>query len=419
MDGDDAHLPRTREEAAALDAADPLACARELFLLPEGVVYLDGNSLGALPRAAAQRLERVVRDEWGRDLVASWNRHGWIELAARVGDAIAPLIGAGPGEVMVADSTSVNLFKLQAAALDLREGRRVIVSERSNFPTDLYVAQGLVAILGGRAELRLVGRAELEAALDGDVAVVMLTHVDFRSGEVHDMARLTALAHSAGALALWDLAHSAGALPVDLNGAAADLAVGCGYKYLNGGPGAPAFAWVARRHHDALRSPLWGWMGHAEPFRFDLEYRPAPGVDCLACGTPPILSLAALEEGVRTIAACGLERLRAKSVALTELFRGLVERDAAGSGLALASPRDPERRGSQLSFTHPGGYAIVQALIAEGVIGDFREPDVLRFGFAPAYLRFVDVFDAATALCRVLAQRRWDRPEHRRRPKVT
>jgi kynureninase len=416
---DDEPLPRTRDEAAALDATDPLAWARELFLLPEGVVYLDGNSLGALPRATPGRLERVVREEWGSDLIASWNRHGWVDLATRVGDAIAPLIGAGPGEVMVADSTSVDLFKLLAAALRLRPGRPVILSERGNFPTDLYVAQGLADLLGGGVELRLVGRSELEAALDGRTAVLVLTHVDFRTGEVHDLTRLSALAHDAGALALWDLAHSAGALPVDLAGAGADLAVGCGYKYLNGGPGAPAFAFVAGRHHEALRPPLWGWMGHAEPFRFELDYRPAPGVARLACGTPPILSLAALEEGVRAITACGVERLRAKSVKLTELFRGLVERDCAGHLLRLASPRDPERRGSQLSLTHPEGYAIVQALIAEGVVGDFRDPDVLRFGFAPAYLRFVDAFDAARALCRVLEERRWDRPEHRLRAKVT
>ena len=419
MIGNDTHLPRTREEAAALDAADPLVWARELFLLPEGVVYLDGNSLGALPRAAVERVARVVREEWGAGLVSSWNVHGWIDLASKVGDAIAPLIGAGPGEVMVADSTSVNLFKVLVAALALRPGRPVVLSETANFPTDLYVAEGLAALLGDRAELRLVERSELEATLDDRVAVVMLTHVDFRTGEVHDMARLTALAHDAGALALWDLAHSAGALPVELNGAGADLAVGCGYKYLNGGPGAPAFAWVARRHHDALRSPLWGWMGHAEPFRFGLEYRPGPGVARLACGTPPILSLAALEEGVRTIATCGVEPLRAKSVALTELFRGLVERDCVGHGLELVSPRDPGRRGSQLAFAHPEAFAIVQALIARGVVGDFREPDILRFGLAPAYLRFVDVFNAAAALRRVLDERRWDRPEHRRRGKVT
>lgn len=411
--------PRTRATAAALDAADPLAWARELFLLPAGVVYLDGNSLGALPRATPARLEQVARREWGTDLVASWNRHGWIDLAMRIGDAIAPLVGAAAGEVVVADSTSVDLFKLLAAAVRLRPERSVILSERENFPTDLYVAQGLADLLGGILEIRAVARSELGAALDDRVAVLMLTHVDFRSGELHDLAELTRRAHAAGALVLWDLAHSAGALPVDLNGAGADLAVGCGYKYLNGGPGAPAFAFVARRHHQALRSPLWGWMGHAEPFRFDLGYRPAAGVQRLACGTPPILALAALEEGVRSIAACGIERLHAKSVALTELFRELVETSPTGRELTPLSPRDPSRRGSQLAFAHPEAYAVVQALIAEGVVADFREPDVLRCGFAPAYLRFVDVFDAAAALQRVLAERRWDRPEHHRRARVT
>ncbi len=409
----------SRAVALALDAADPLAGRRERFLLREGLIYLDGNSLGPPPAAVVERLRAVLLDEWGSGLIRSWTAHGWIDLPERVAAAIAPLIGAAPDEVMVADSVSVNLFKLLGAALALRPGRPVILSERQNFGTDLYVAEGLVGLLGGRAELRLVDRGEIAAALGREVAVLMLTHVDFRSGEMHDVVALTAAAHEAGALVLWDLAHSAGAVPVDLDGCGADLAVGCGYKYLNGGPGAPAFAFAARRHHEALRPPLQGWMGHAAPFDFELGYAPAPGVGRLRVGTPPILSLAALECGVAEIAAIGIEALRAKSLALSGLFIELVERECAGFGFELASPRDPERRGSQVSLRHPEGYAIVQALIAAGVIGDFRAPDLLRFGFAPAYLRFVDVWDAVAALKGIMEAGSWDRPEHHERARVT
>ena len=408
----------TREAVAALDAEDELAFLREEFALPPGVVYLDGNSLGALPRAAAARVRDVVEREWGEGLIRSWNTHGWIDLPARVAALLAPLVGAAADEVAVADSTSVNLFKLLAGALRLRPGRHVILSEAENFPTDLYVAQGLSALLEG-VVLRVVPRAGLARGLDEDVAVLMLTHVDFRTGEVHDMAEWTRAAHRVGALALWDLAHSAGALPLDLAGCEADLAVGCGYKYLNGGPGAPAFAFVARCHHGGFETPLTGWMGHAEPFAFDPRYRPAAGIARLLCGTPPILSLAALECGLHTISRGGVARLRRKSKALTDLFVRLVEQECPACGLVLISPRDAERRGSQVALRHPEGYAIVQALIARGVIADFRTPDVLRFGFAPAYLRFTDVWDAVAALRAVLELREWERPEHRARAKVT
>ena len=412
-------LPATREQALALDAADPIGRCRDGFLLPGDLIYLDGNSLGPPPRRALERVLEVLRGEWGGELIRGWTSRGWIDLPARVATAIAPLVGAAPDEVMVADSISVNLYKLLAAALELRPGRRVIVSEVDNFPTDLYVAQGLAELLGGRCELRLVERARLAEALDREVAVLMLTHVDFRSGEMHDMAAWTEAAHAAGALVLWDLAHSAGAMPVDLDGCGADLAVGCGYKYLNGGPGAPAFSFVAGRHHGDLRSPLWGWMGHAAPFEFATSYQPAPGVARLLVGTPPILSLAALECGVESVAEIGISQLRAKSVALTELFIGLVDRDCGGHGLELGSPRDPARRGSQVALRHPEGYAVMQALIAAAVIGDFRPPDLLRFGFAPAYVRFVDVWDAVARLRGILDRRSWDRPEHRVRRKVT
>jgi kynureninase len=410
--------PLTRETALAMDAADELAFLREAFALPSGVVYLDGNSLGALPRATAGRLREVVEREWGEQLIRSWNESGWIDLPARVAARIAGLVGAAPDEVAVADSTSVNLFKLLAGALRLRPGRRVILSEAENFPTDLYVAQGLASLVAD-VELRLVPRAELAAALDERVAVLMLTQVDFRTGEVHDVVAWAKAAHAKGALALVDLSHSAGAMPVDLDGWGADLAVGCGYKYLNGGPGAPAYAFVARPHQDPFVTPLAGWMGHAEPFAFDVRYRPAAGIARLGCGTPAILSLVALECGVETIERGGVARLRRKSVALTDLFVRLVEQECAGLGLALASPREASMRGSQVSWRHPEGYAIVQALIVRGVIGDFRAPDLLRFGFAPAYLRFVDVWDAVAALRAVLTQREWDRPQHRSRAKVT
>jgi kynureninase len=366
-----------------------------------------------------ERIVEVLRGQWGTDLVQSWTSHGWIDLPERVAGDIAVLVGAAADEVVVADSTSVNLFKLLGAALELRPGRRTIVSERENFGTDLYIAQGLAELLGERVQPRFVDRSHLDSALTEDVAVLMLTHVDFRTGEMHDMEAMTEAVHDAGGLVLWDLAHSAGAVPVDLGACAVDLAVGCGYKYLNGGPGAPSFAYVARRHHARLRSPLWGWMGHEAPFDFDLEYRPAAGVGSLRVGTPPILSLAALECGVREIIAIGIDALRQKSVHLTELFIGLVERQCVEYGLELASPRDAERRGSQVSLRHRQGYPIMQALRAEGVIGDFREPDVLRFGFSPAYIRFVDVWDAVTSLRRIMEDDSWDRDEYRTRVKVT
>lgn len=411
--------PIDRAHAAALDAADPLAGWRERFALPAGVLYFDGNSLGPPTVGAADALAAVVRDQWGQELVGAWNTCGWIDLARRVAAAIAPLIGAQADEVAVADSTSVNLFKVLAAGLALDPSRQVILAERENFPTDLTIAQGLADLLGAGASLRLVDRGGLEAALDEDVAILMLTQVDFRTGERHDLDAWTARAHARGALMVWDLAHSAGAFPVDLARCGADFAVGCGYKYLNGGPGAPAFVFAARRLHERLRSPLWGWMGHAEPFAFATGYRPAEGALRLQVGTPPIFSLAALELGVSVIAETGVERLWAKSCALTSLFLELVEPVCAAHGLELASPREPERRGSQVSLRHPQGYAIVQALAARGVVGDFRAPDILRFGFAPAYLRFVDVRDAVRILDEVMTDRSWDRPQFHQRRKVT
>jgi len=427
----------TRDECLRLDAEDVLAPLREQFDLPEGVIYLDGNSLGVCPKATAARVQQVVAAEWAHGLVRSWNTAGWIALPQRVGNKIARLVGAADGEVVVADSTSVNLFKvLSAAAAMVREEshdaaapRRTIVSERDNFPTDLYIAESLCRELGW--QLELLDADAIGLRLDEDVALLMLTHVNYRSGRMHDMAALTAQAHAAGVRVVWDLAHSAGAVPVDLHAAQADFAVGCGYKYLNGGPGAPAFVWVHPEHADRFRQPLSGWMGHAAPFEFAPGYRPAAGIARYLCGTPPVLSLAALECGVDTVLAAeplgGMAALRAKSIAMTELFTALVDERCAGMGLAVVSPREAAQRGSQVCLTHEaheGAHAIVQALIARGVIGDFRagdanRPDILRFGFTPLYLRYVDVWDAAEHLREVLASGEWREARFNQRAAVT
>ena len=425
----------TREDCLALDAADTLAPLRAQFELPPELIYLDGNSLGVLPRATAARVQQVVQQEWGRDLIQSWNTAGWIDLPQRVGNKIAQLVGAGANELVVADSTSVNLFKvLSAASKIVREDgpqRRVIVSERSNFPTDLYIAEGLCRELGW--QLVLLQPGEIAERLQSDVALLMLTHVNYRSGRMHDMRDLTAQAHAAGALTVWDLAHSAGAVPVDLHAAKADFAVGCGYKFLNGGPGAPAFVWAHPRHAERFWQPLSGWMGHAAPFEFSSAYRPAPGIARYLCGTPPVLSLAALECGVDTLLAAqplgGMAALRDKSVALTELFARLVDERCAGTGLSVVSPRDALLRGSQVCLAHDadgmsGSYAIVQALIARGVIGDFRagdarSPDILRFGFTPLYARFVDAWDAVERLRQVMQRGEWREARFNLRAAVT
>jgi kynureninase len=429
--------PVSREAALALDAADPLAPLRGEFALPAGVIYLDGNSLGALPRHTAARLQETVADEWGRGLIRSWNTAGWIDLPRAIGDAIAPLIGARAGEVSVGDSTSVNLFKVLSAAVALQRAdapeRTTVVSERSNFPTDLYIAESVAAAAG--LQLRLVAGEGIADALDAETAVLMLTHVNYRSGRMHDMAAITRAAQGAGALAVWDLAHSAGAVPLDLHGAAADFAVGCGYKYLNGGPGAPAFLWAhprqtTRMEREGLRQPLSGWFGHAAPFDFTADYRPASGIGRFACGTPAVLAMRSLQCGLEVFALAeglgGMAALRTKSVALAELFIARVESACAGQGLALASPRDPGERGSQASFAHPDGYAIMQALIERGVVGDFRagaaasgEPNLLRFGFTPLYTRFVDVWDAADTLADVLRGGVWREERFARRAAVT
>ena len=397
----------SREACEALDRDDPLAGRRAMFDLPADTIYLDGNSLGALPKAVPARLADAVAREWGGDLIRSWNTADWIGLPARVGAKIAPLIGAAADEVIAADSTSVNLFKLAAGALALRPGRKVIVSEPGNFPTDLYILQGLRDLIPG-VELRIVEPGGLHEALDQDVALLLLTHVHYKTGVIHDLAALTARAHAVGALALWDLSHSAGALAVDLGGCRADLAVGCGYKYLNGGPGAPAFLFVAKGLQAEFRSPLTGWMGHAQPFAFADDYAPAKGVLRGLCGTPSVLGLTALEAALSAFDGVDMADVRAKSMALGDLFLGLVQARCRGFGLAC--PADSSRRGSQVALTHPHGYPIMQALIARKVVGDFRAPDVLRFGFTPLYVRYVDVWDAVDRFAAIMASGEWREP---------
>ncbi|ADD28872.1 kynureninase [Meiothermus ruber] len=408
----------TLAELQALDRTDPLAPKRAEFLLPEGVIYLDGNSLGALPKRVVARMEQVVQAEWGQSLIKSWNLHGWIDLPQRVGARIARLIGAEPDEVIAADSTSVNLFKVLLAALELRPGRRVIVSDIDNFPTDLYIAQGIAELRGGY-ELRFVKKDQLEEALDEQTAVLMLTEVDYRTGYLYDMARLTRLAQQKGALTIWDLAHSAGALPVQLNRHGVDFAVGCGYKYLNGGPGAPAFLFVARRHQEATRPFLTGWMGHQAPFAFVPEYLPALDIRRLTVGTPGVLSMSALEAALEVFEGVEMEQVRQKSLQLTDLFIELMEPLAARYGFQLATPREHHRRGSQVAYRHPEGYAIMQALISQGVVGDFRAPDILRFGFTPLYLRYEDVYHAVQRLEQVMQSGLWQEARFQERAKVT
>jgi kynureninase len=429
----------TRADCLARDAADPLAALRTQFDLARldaaGIVYLDGNSLGPLPTSVSARLAAVAGEEWGRGLVGSWNSADWIAWPARVGDRLASLLGVGSGEAIVADSTSVNLMKALSAAAALasrgQPGRRSLVVEQDGFPTDLYIAAAVAR--AHRLDLVRMPSGQLPAHFDSALAVLLLTHVNYRTGRMHDMADVNLAAHAAGGLVVWDLAHSAGAVPLALHGGsteeAADFAVGCGYKYLNGGPGAPAFAWAHPRHiawmdREGWRQPLSGWLGHAAPFDFTSDYRPAPGMSRFTCGTPPILSLAALECGVDTVLAAephgGLEAIRRKSNALADVFVELVESRCADYGLSLVSPREQNQRGSQICFAHAdGGYPIMQALIARGVIGDFRAPDILRFGFTPLYTRFVDIWDAVDRLRQVLESGEWQEPRFAVRAAVT
>lgn len=414
----------TRSHCQTLDAQDPLAPLRNQFSLPEGVIYLDGNSLGARPVASLARAQQVIAEEWGNGLIRSWNSAGWADLSQRLGNRLAPLIGARDGEVVITDTTSINLFKVLSAALTVQRQRaaerKVIVSEASNFPTDLYIAEGLSELLQQGYSLRLVNSPdELPQAIDADVAVVLLTHVNYKTGYMYDMQALTALSHECGALSIWDLAHSAGAVPIDLHNAGADYAIGCTYKYLNGGPGSQAFVWVNPALVDLVRQPLSGWFGHTRQFAMEANYAPSAGIARYLCGTQPITSLAMVECGLAIFEQTDMASLRTKSLALTDLFIELVEARCAAHGLVLITPREHARRGSHVSFEHPEGYAVIQALIARGVIGDYREPRIMRFGFTPLYTSFIEVWDAVEILGEILDENTWDQPQFKVRHSVT
>jgi kynureninase len=406
------------QAAQARDATDPLAHCRDRFVLPEGIIYLDGNSLGVLPKKTIARTSETVLHEWGHSLIRSWNDHGWIEAPQRIGAKIAKLIGAKPHEVIVADSVSVNLFKLICAAAPLSPGRHVLLTEAGNFHTDLHIASGAAELMPNM-RLEIVERSAIENAIGTDTNLLLLTHVHYKSGERFDMAATTAQAKAAGALTLWDLSHSVGAVPLHLNRDGAELAVGCTYKYLNGGPGAPAFLYVAEHLQERMISPLRGWMGHAAPFAFTDDYAPAPGIARFLAGTPPILSLAALETGIESFDGVSLDLLWGKSIALFDLFAALVEERCPGFGLICISPPEPTRRGSHISFSHPHAFEICQALIHADVIGDFRAPDVIRFGLTPLYLRYADIWHAVDRLKTILESESWRDPQYRVRGKVT
>ena len=407
-------------EVKQLDKNDPLASKRAEFALPPNTLYLDGNSLGALPKSSAKRIKEVVSQQWGNDLISSWNKHHWIDLPIQTGEKIAPLIGAKSGQVIVCDSISVNLFKLLTAALNIQTGRNVVVSEQGNFPTDLYIVQGIEALLGRqRCSLNMVSTVDIESALTDDVAVLMLTHVNFKSGRIHDMKRLTKLAHDKGILVLWDLAHSAGALPVSLDECEADFAVGCGYKYLNGGPGAPAFLYVAHRHLDSIQQPLSGWMGHANPFQFTETYQPAAGIKQFLTGTPSVIAMASLDAALDIFENINMQQIREKSVGLTQCFLALKDQYSELKAMKLISPEDVNIRGSQLSFSHDAAYPICQALIDNGVVPDFRAPNIIRFGFTPLYLAYEDIFNAIEVLNKVITEKLYLNEKYQQRAAVT
>ncbi|WP_327069410.1 kynureninase [Kitasatospora sp. NBC_01302] len=416
MSSSPVQIPTSREQCLALDADDPLALFRAEYTLPSNGIYLDGNSLGVLPARTPEIVRRTVEEEWGQDLITSWNKHGWTELPFTLGDRIARLVGARPGEVVVCDSVSVNLFKVLTAALRMRPGRHAVLGERESFPTDLYIAEGVTGLFEGARSVLLPSldsADDLDAHLDEGVAAVVLSQVDYRTGRLLDMGEITAKVHRAGALMIWDLCHSAGALPIDLTAHQVDFAVGCTYKYLNAGPCAPSFLYAAPRHHAGAEQPLTGWFGHAAPFAFEPGYRPAEGIGRFLTSFPPLLALAGLRATLEIWEKVDLAQLRTKSLALTGLF---IDRCA---DLEVVTPGSPELRGSQVAIRHPDGFPVVQALIERGVIGDFRAPDLMRFGFTPLYLSYTEVWDAAQALHEVLASGEWREERFGRRGAVT
>ncbi len=409
----------TRNECLAMDAKDALARKRDLFSLPKGIIYLDGNSLGVLPRNVSKRVTEAVERQWGETLIKSWNEHGWFHLPQKIGNRLARLIGAEADSVIVGDSISVNLFKILSAALAQKRDRKIILTDSGNFPSDIYVAQGLTQFLENGYEVKIVAPEDVAAAITDRVAVVMITEVDYRTARRHDMKALTRIAHDRGALMIWDLAHSAGAIPVDLKGGDADFAVGCTYKYLNGGPGAPAFVYVKPSLQDKVQPALVGWWGHASPFAFDLDFVPAAGIIRQQCGTQPILSMTALDAALDAWDGVDMGVLHDKSKAQCKLFIDLVETNCARHGITAAGPRDMDERGSHVSFNCGQGYAVMQALISHGVIGDFRAPDIIRFGVTPLYNSFADIWDAAAILARILDEKLWNKPEFLAKKAVT
>lgn len=390
---------------------------KDRFVLPEGVIYLDGNSLGPLPRGLAPQVSEMITAQWGAHLIKGWNLDAWMAQPIRVGNMIAPLIGAPDNTVVLGDTLSIKVFQALAAALKMRPDRKVILSDSGNFPSDLYMAEGLIDLLERDHELRIVAPEAVERAMSQDVAVAMITQVDYRTGRMHDMAAITGAAHAAGAVMLWDLAHSAGAVPVDLAASKCEFAVGCTYKYLNGGPGAPAFIYVRPDLIDSTTPALSGWLGHEEPFAFEPSYSPAGNIERMRVGTPPIIQIKALEAALQVWEGVDMAELRAASLHLSEVF--IAEVEARCPQLTLASPRDGAARGSQVSFAFEHGYAAIQALIARDVIGDFRAPDIMRFGFTPLYLEESDVRRAVEILADVLDNRLWDRPEYKTACRVT
>ncbi|HJX78125.1 kynureninase [Glutamicibacter sp.] len=411
----------TRDDCLALDQQDPLAYTQERFSVPDDTIYLDGNSLGVMPKGAPARVLEMVEREWGQGLIRSWNAEGWFDKPRSLGDRLAPLIGAGSGEVVVCDSTSINIFKVVVAALRLRPGKRLILSDQDSFPTDLYMIEGAMSFFEDY-ESRLVDMSSasgLKLALSDDVAVVVLSHVDYRTGLLHDMESITAQVHAAGALMIWDLAHSAGALPVQLEACGADFAVGCTYKYLNGGPGAPAFVYAAKKHHERAIQPLSGWHGHANPFGFETRYEPAQGISRFICSTPPLLSYAGLEAGLDAWDGVDLQHIREKSMRMTSLFIDLVRERCSVWPVEISSPENSQLRGSQVSLRHPNSYAVMQRLIERNVVGDFRAPDLMRFGFTPLYLKYTDVWDAVEVLRETLADGSWQGSRYSQRALVT
>ncbi len=409
----------TRKDLEQFDQEDPLAPFRDEFFLPEGIIYLNGNSLGAMPRKAAERARRVVEAEWAEGLIGSMNTAGWYELPQTLGRKIAPLVGAKPNEVVLTDTTGIDQYKALAAALQMQPERRVIVMEGSNFPTDNYMAQGLIEHLDKGYSIRFAEADEMMDAIDEDVAAICITHVHYKTGNILDMATITERAHSVGAAAVWDLCHSLGAMPIDLNACDVDFAVSCTYKYLNAGPGAPALLFAAERHHGKYTQPLTGWYGHAEPFNFERDYRPAADIRQMLSGTQPTVSLSLAEIGIDITLRADMNAIREKSMRMTSLFIDLVEQRCGGHDISLVSPRDPERRGSQISFDHEGGYPIVRAMHDRGVICDYREPGNIRFGFAPLYIRYVDAWDAVQQLMDILDSGVWNEEQYRRRAAVT